>query len=149
MCGTSPLARPYRSDGLEVQIPASKPGANIRQVGSDTAQGERLLTKGCRLGAAELGILAALGMRRAWGGTQRAEPSERDGPEAAATGDLVMSGSVLFFSFFLGVCVCVELFGFGIDFPCSCLFLCASLLGVVWLPVWFSLFGSRPPGFKF
>ena len=60
-------------------------------------QGERLLTKGCRLGAAELGILAALGMRRAWGGTERAEPSERDGPEAAATGDLVMSGSFLFF----------------------------------------------------
>mmetsp|Transcript_9987 Transcript_9987/g.26486 ORF Transcript_9987/g.26486 Transcript_9987/m.26486 type:complete len:680 (-) Transcript_9987:78-2117(-) len=40
---------------------ASKPGANIRQVGSDTAQGEVVLRRGFHVGAGELGVLAALG----------------------------------------------------------------------------------------
>lgn len=42
----------------------SKRGANIRQIGSDTAQGEVVLHRGTRIGAGEVGILAGLGL--AW-----------------------------------------------------------------------------------
>ncbi|CAK9030470.1 Molybdopterin biosynthesis protein CNX1 (Molybdenum cofactor biosynthesis enzyme CNX1) [Includes: Molybdopterin molybdenumtransferase (MPT Mo-transferase) (Domain E) [Durusdinium trenchii] len=57
-----------RSDGqVEVQIlVSSKPGANIRAVGSDTAKGEALLSAGCQLRASELGVLAALNRSRLW-----------------------------------------------------------------------------------
>jgi len=52
------------ADGkLEIEVLcSSKPGANIRAVGSDTKQGEVILRKSCRIGAAEIGVLAALGL---------------------------------------------------------------------------------------
>lgn len=43
---------------------AVKPGANIRPVGQDFAKGEFVLAKGSVLGAAEIGLLAALGHSR-------------------------------------------------------------------------------------
>ncbi len=50
--------------GPQVHIYAStRPGADIRPVGVDVAAGERVLTAGTRLGAAELGMLATVG----WG----------------------------------------------------------------------------------
>lgn len=39
-----------------------KPGLDVRQVGSDVAQGEQVLAKGALIGAAELGILAGCGI---------------------------------------------------------------------------------------
>lgn len=52
------------ADGkLEIEVLcSSKPGTNIRAVGSDTKQGEVILRKCCRIGAAEIGVLAALGL---------------------------------------------------------------------------------------
>jgi molybdopterin molybdotransferase len=51
-----------RIDGDLVHLPASAPGANIRRTGEDVAPGERAIAAGTRLGAGELGLLAALGV---------------------------------------------------------------------------------------
>jgi molybdopterin molybdotransferase len=48
-------------DGDRVTLPASRAGDNIRRAGEDIAIGELAVARGTRLGAAELGLLAALG----------------------------------------------------------------------------------------
>lgn len=50
-----------RFDVTEVGLPASAPGRFVRPAGSDVAAGDTVLTAGTRLGAAALGVLAALG----------------------------------------------------------------------------------------
>lgn len=45
---------------IEISV-NSKPNANVRKVGSDTPAGEVVLRKGSRIGAGEIGVLAALG----------------------------------------------------------------------------------------
>lgn len=47
--------------GGTVKLPATKPGTYVRSAGSDIAAGERALAAGTCLGAAQLGLLAALG----------------------------------------------------------------------------------------
>lgn len=55
------LQRVKSSGEVEIDVlVSSKAGANIRQVGSDTAKDEVLLRRGCHLRASELGVLAAL-----------------------------------------------------------------------------------------
>lgn len=55
------LQRVKSSGEVEIDVlVSSKAGANIRQVGSDTAKDEVLLRRGCQLRASELGVLAAL-----------------------------------------------------------------------------------------
>jgi molybdopterin molybdotransferase len=49
-------------DDGHVTLPVSAPGENIRRAGEDIAVGELAVTAGSRLGAAELGLLAALGV---------------------------------------------------------------------------------------
>jgi len=49
-------------DGDRVTLPASPPGEHIRRAGEDIAIGEPVLTAGTRLGAWDLGVLAALGV---------------------------------------------------------------------------------------
>ena len=49
-------------DDGTVTLPVSPPGANIRRVGEDVAAGDLAVAGGTRLGAAELGLLAALGV---------------------------------------------------------------------------------------
>ena len=50
---------------LEIEIMvAPKAGQDIRPVGSDIAKGSKILPKYCRLGAAEVGLLAAVGAIR-------------------------------------------------------------------------------------
>ena len=39
-----------------------KPGDNVREAGEDLARGDRVLTKGMRLGPADLGVLASVGL---------------------------------------------------------------------------------------
>lgn len=41
---------------------SSRPGVNIRKVGSDTAKGDVVVRKGSRIGAGEIGVLAAVGL---------------------------------------------------------------------------------------
>jgi molybdopterin molybdotransferase len=48
--------------GDRVTLPASPVGDNVRVVGEDVAIGERVLTAGTRLGAWDIGLLAALGV---------------------------------------------------------------------------------------
>jgi molybdopterin molybdotransferase len=47
-----------------VVLPAAPPGANVRRTGEDIAIGDRVLARGTRLGAWDLGVLAALGVAR-------------------------------------------------------------------------------------
>ncbi len=49
-------------DGDRVVLPESPIGENIRRAGEDIAMGETVLTAGTRIGPAELGMLAALGV---------------------------------------------------------------------------------------
>lgn len=48
--------------GDEVALPAIDAGANVRRAGEDIAPGELAVAAGIRLGAGELGLLAALGV---------------------------------------------------------------------------------------
>jgi molybdopterin molybdotransferase len=49
-------------DGAHVTLPASPVGDNVRRAGEDIAPGEPAVAAGSRLGAGELGLLAALGV---------------------------------------------------------------------------------------
>ena len=49
-------------DGSNVTLPESPVGDNVRRAGEDIAPGETAVTAGTRLGAGELGLLAALGL---------------------------------------------------------------------------------------
>jgi molybdopterin molybdotransferase len=49
-------------EGDQVTLPAADVGLNIRRAGDDLATGELAIPAGSRLGGAELGLLAALGM---------------------------------------------------------------------------------------
>ncbi|GGO76582.1 molybdopterin molybdenumtransferase MoeA [Marinobacterium nitratireducens] len=52
-----------RSDGETIQVlQRPQPGDHIRRAGQDIEPGQRLLAAGTRLGAAELGVLASVGM---------------------------------------------------------------------------------------
>ena len=52
-------------DGATVTVPAGlRPGTNFHRPGADVRAGELVLTKGTQLGAAELGLAAALGFAR-------------------------------------------------------------------------------------
>lgn len=52
----------WKEGALHISIGVtSRPGANIRQIGSDTKQGEVVLAKGAKVGAGEIGILATMG----------------------------------------------------------------------------------------
>ncbi|WP_136246818.1 molybdopterin molybdotransferase MoeA [Halomonas borealis] len=56
--------------GSEPRVEIERPGAvcrgqNVRQAGEDLARGERALAAGTRLGAAELGLLASIGLSEA------------------------------------------------------------------------------------
>ena len=52
-----------QADKQTVQIPVGrKPGQNIRRAGEDLAQGEPALSAGKRIGPAELGLIASLGI---------------------------------------------------------------------------------------
>ncbi len=49
-------------DGDHVSVPAAlRPGSNLHHVGDDLRAGERVLTAGTQLGAAEIGLAAAIG----------------------------------------------------------------------------------------
>ena len=50
--------------GARVTLPAAPVGDNVRRTGEDVAVGARALPTGTRLGAGELGLLAALGIAR-------------------------------------------------------------------------------------
>lgn len=50
--------------GVVYFLEQSKSGANVRAAGEDIAQGSTVLTAGTRLGPAQLGLLASLGMPR-------------------------------------------------------------------------------------
>ena len=58
-----PVERTEAQDG-EVVVPASKPGANVRRAGEDVRAGETVLRAGTALGAAEVAVLASLGLAR-------------------------------------------------------------------------------------
>jgi molybdopterin molybdotransferase len=47
--------------GDRVRVPESRPGAHVRRAGEDLHEGDLVLRAGVELGAAELGMLAALG----------------------------------------------------------------------------------------
>ncbi|TVT76509.1 MAG: molybdopterin molybdotransferase MoeA [Denitromonas halophila] len=52
-----------QADNTKVQIPAGrKPGQNVRRAGEDLALGEPALSAGKRIGPAELGLIASLGI---------------------------------------------------------------------------------------
>ncbi len=50
-----------RDHGARVDLPAAPRGDNVRRTGEDIAPGDRVIAAGVRLGAGELGLLAALG----------------------------------------------------------------------------------------
>jgi len=52
------------AEGDRVTLPAARPGDHIRRAGEDIAPGDTVLAKGTRLGAWDLGVLAALGIDR-------------------------------------------------------------------------------------
>src|SRR5207248_4277956 len=49
-------------EGDRVTLPASDAGENVRRAGEDIAVGDLAVAGGSRLGAAQLGLLAALGL---------------------------------------------------------------------------------------
>jgi len=49
-------------EGDQVTLPESPPGENVRRTGEDIAVGDTVITKGTRLAAWELGVLAGLGI---------------------------------------------------------------------------------------
>ena len=53
---------PAAGDGLVAIAVAPEPGANIRRAGEDIEPGRKLLEPGTMLGAAELGVLASVGV---------------------------------------------------------------------------------------
>jgi molybdopterin molybdotransferase len=59
-----PIERVEELDG-RIRVPQPKPGAHIRRAGEDVHRGEVVLRSGNELGAAELGMLAALGRTEA------------------------------------------------------------------------------------
>jgi molybdopterin molybdotransferase len=59
-----PIERIEARDGV-VLVPEVAPGANVRYAGDDVRAGELVLARGTEIGAAELGVLAALGRARA------------------------------------------------------------------------------------
>jgi molybdopterin molybdotransferase len=58
-----PVERTEVRDG-EVVVPASEPGANVRRAGEDVRAGETVVRSGTELGAAEVAVLASLGLAR-------------------------------------------------------------------------------------
>ena len=59
-----PVENTREEDGLVVIHRPVRPGAYVRPVGQDMAVGESILTRGTVLGAAEVGLLAAVGQVR-------------------------------------------------------------------------------------
>jgi len=65
-CDTVVMQEQVTVDGVDAVIGGShKPGENIRRVGEDIRQGEIALSRGQRMGAAEMGLLASLGLAEA------------------------------------------------------------------------------------
>lgn len=61
-CDTVFMFEDVEASGDQVTLPAGlKRGANMRPAGEDVAQGEAFLTRGQRLGPAQIGLAAALG----------------------------------------------------------------------------------------
>ena len=58
-----PVERTEMRDG-EVVVPESEAGANVRRAGEDVRAGETVLEAGTELGAAEVAVLASLGLAR-------------------------------------------------------------------------------------
>jgi molybdopterin molybdotransferase len=48
--------------GEQIRAPETRPGANVRRAGDDVRAGQSVLHAGMRVGAAELGMLAAMGV---------------------------------------------------------------------------------------
>jgi molybdopterin molybdotransferase len=59
-----PVERTETTDA-GVRVPDVKPGANVRRAGEDVRRGDLVLSAGTELGAAELGVLASLGLPEA------------------------------------------------------------------------------------
>ena len=59
-----PVERTETTD-VGVRVPEVKPGANVRRAGEDVRRGDLVLSAGTELGAAELGVLASLGLPEA------------------------------------------------------------------------------------
>ena len=59
-----PVERTETTDA-GVRVPEVKPGANVRRAGEDVRRGDLVLSAGTELGAAELGVLASLGLPEA------------------------------------------------------------------------------------
>jgi len=80
---------PDAAEGPRVQVnTAPKPGQNIRRAGEDVARGDVVLNKGRRLGPAELGLAASIGM-------EQLDVIRRPRVALFSTGDeLVMPGAV-------------------------------------------------------
>lgn len=63
--GSGSGSGPDHASARHVRLPAGlKKGANARQAGEDVAQGDLVIKAGQRLGAADLGLLASLGLTR-------------------------------------------------------------------------------------
>ncbi|MGI6367706.1 MAG: gephyrin-like molybdotransferase Glp [Anaerolineae bacterium] len=59
-----PVEYTQEADGWVITELTPQPGLNVRPAGSDIAQGQLALPAGTRLGAAEIGVLATLGIAR-------------------------------------------------------------------------------------
>lgn len=87
--------------GVSFESWVSAPGADVRQVGSDIAQGEVVLPQGARVGAAELGLLVACGVaavdvvRRVRVGVVSTGDEVVDAAEAARRGGVGKEGTVV------------------------------------------------------
>ncbi len=65
-CDTVVMQEQVTLDGIDAVVGGThKPGENIRRAGEDIRQGEVALSRGQRMGAAEMGLLASLGLAEA------------------------------------------------------------------------------------
>jgi molybdopterin molybdotransferase len=82
------LQEDAQRDGDHVTLPATEAGDNVRLAGEDIAPGELAVAAGARLGAGELGLLAALGVTEV-------AVARRPRVAILATGDELVDASVV------------------------------------------------------
>ena len=82
------------SDHARVVLPAAEPGSYVRRAGSDVAAGDVVLAAGTRLGPAQLGLAAALGLTEVPVRAPLQVAVISTGAELAASGQPLLPGQI-------------------------------------------------------
>jgi molybdopterin molybdotransferase len=89
-----PVEETDADDGVLAVFAQAQPGAFVRRAGDDISAGQTVLTRGSRLGPAELGVLAALGRETALCSKRPRVSVLTTGDELVAPGGVLRAGAV-------------------------------------------------------